>query len=212
MKFAMVAVIALLGLVQEKPEYRLKGEAVEACECQSVCPCVFTKDASFAECRGNLVFCVSEGSYGKTDLKGLTFALTITKSDHNMVKSMGRWEGVIYISDKASAEQKSAVEAFVKGKWGPAFSKLDVKSVPIETKLEPDHKEVVMGKVATIKITGVKTPEGKVTVIENPPFSLYPRLSCAKADVHTYADGSTWDFSGHNAFYGPFEYSSTDKH
>lgn len=29
------------------------------------------------------------------------------------------------------------------------------------------------------------------------------------ADIHTYHDGSAeWDFSGRNAFYGPFEYAS----
>jgi hypothetical protein len=30
-----------------------------------------------------------------------------------------------------------------------------------------------------------------------------------RADVHRYDDGKTsWDFSGRNAFFGPFEFSS----
>ena len=49
--------------------------------------------------------------------------------------------------------------------------------------------------------------DGKVPAIENPPFAIIPKLYCAKADVHTYDDGATkWDFSGRNAFYGPYEY------
>jgi hypothetical protein len=49
---------------------------------------------------------------------------------------------------------------------------------------------------------------GKVTAIENPPLAMYPKLYCARADVHTYSGDLAWDFSGRNAFYGPFEYSS----
>ena len=49
---------------------------------------------------------------------------------------------------------------------------------------------------------------GKVPAIESPPFAIIPKLYCAKADVHTFDDGATkWDFSGRNAFYGPYEYS-----
>jgi len=201
-------VLGLVGTAQDKPDYHLKGEAIEACECEAVCPCVFTKDATFAECRGNLVFVVSEGSYGKTDLKGTAFAITLTKTDHNMLKAMGKWEGVLYVSDKATVDQRRAIEDFVKGKWGTAFAKLDVKSVPITTKIEAEHREATLGKAATIKISAMKNPDGTVPAIENPPFALYPKLYCAKADVHTYSDGSKWDFSGHNAFYGPFDYSS----
>jgi hypothetical protein len=40
-------------------------------------------------------------------------------------------------------------------------------------------------------------------------FALIPKLWCAKAPVHTYDDGTNkWDFSGKNAYYGPFEYKS----
>ncbi|HXX93619.1 MAG TPA: DUF1326 domain-containing protein [Planctomycetota bacterium] len=205
---AALVILGLLATLQDKPEYSFGGEAFEACECESVCPCVWTKDASFADCRATVVWSSIQGSFGKTDLKGSTFALGVIKSDHNMLRGMGKWEGVLYVSDTMSADQRHAIEKFFRGKWGAAFSKLEVKTVPMETKLEADHKELRMGKIATVKISAIKNADGKVPAIENPPFSLYPKLYCAKADVNTYDDGSKWDFSGRNAFYGPFEYSS----
>lgn len=214
----VAATAALLGLAaapqekpvpQEKTPYSIQGEAIEACECAAVCPCIWTKDATFGECRGTVAFRIDAGSYGKTDLKGVVFAMTVTKSGKNMVQGLGKWEGALYISDKASAEQKKAVEEFVKGKWGGVYGKLDVKSAPMETKIEADRRELTMGRIATIKIAALKNQDGTSPVIENPPFSLYPKLHCAKAEVHTYDDGtSKWDFAGHNAFFGAFEYTS----
>ncbi len=206
--FVAVAILALGADAPDKTPYSIKGEAFEACECQAPCPCVWTKDATFGQCRGTLVWTVTQGTYAKTDLQGVIFALTVTKSAENMVRSLGKWEGVLYISDKANAEQRRAVEGFVKGKWGSAFVKLETKSVPIETKLGPEEKEAAIGKVSTIKVSPLKNADGTIPAIEHPPFSMYPKLYCAKASVHTYKDEARWDFSGRNAFYGPFEYSN----
>jgi hypothetical protein len=212
MKFVAVAVLALLAQAQDKLEYSIKGEAFEGCECESVCPCIWTKDATFAECRGTMTIAIREGRIGKTDVSGVAFAMSLTKTDKNMLKGLGHWQGSLYLPEKASDEQRRAVEQFFRARFGPAFSKVDVKTVPIEVTLEAEHKEVTVGTLATVKISAVRTPQGKVTVIQDPPFALYPKLHVAKADVNTYKDGSTWDFSGHNAFYGPLEFSSNDPH
>lgn len=207
---SLLALAALAGMAQDKPTpYSIKGEAFEACECDTYCPCVWKKDVTFEQCRALVIWNVSEGSYGKTDLKGVTFVLALTKSAKNLVKAMGSWEGILYVSDKATDDQKKAVVEFASGKWGKAFAKIDVKSVPVEVKIEAEAKELKMGKIADLKISALKGGNGKVPVIENPPFSLYPKLFCAQAGVHRYDDGTTqWDFSGRNAFYGPFEYKS----
>ncbi|HZE97792.1 MAG TPA: DUF1326 domain-containing protein [Planctomycetota bacterium] len=203
-----LAMLAMMTLTQDKAEYSFKGEAFEGCECSAVCPCVWTKDTTFGDCRGTVAFVVSEGTYGKTDLKGVTWAVSLVHTDVNMLKAFGKWEGVLYLSDKSTPEQQKAVGEFAKARWGAAFSKIEAKVVPMEVKLESDHKELTIAKVTTLKVTGMKTPAGKVPSIENPPFSLYPKLYCAKSDVNVYEDGTKWDFTGHNAFYGPFDYTS----
>lgn len=205
-----LALLSLAAAPQEKVEYSFKGEAMEACECESVCPCIWTKDTTFGNCRATVAFNIAEGNHGKTDLKGVPFVLVLTQSTSNMAKGLGKWEGRVYLPDQASAEQRKAVEGFFRGKWGGDFAKLEFLSAAIEMKSDPDHKEVSIGKVSTVKITALKNQEGKTPTIENAPLSLYPKLYCAKADANTYNDGtSKWDFAGHNAFFGPFEYSST---
>lgn len=199
-----------LGLVPQDPvKYSFKGDEFEACSCDIYCPCVWEKDATFEQCRALFGFSVSEGSYGRVDLKGVTFVIAVTKTGKNIVKEMGKWEGVIYVSDNANEGQKKAVVDFLSGKWGKAFAKIDVKSVLMTVKLSEETKELTMGKVAKLKISALKGGNGKVPVIENPPFALISKLYCAKSDVHTYDDGTNnWDFSGKNAYYGPFEYKS----
>jgi hypothetical protein len=211
----LIAAIAILSCLPLSPQdkkaaaYSFKGEEFEACSCDVYCPCVWEKDATFEQCRSLLVWNVSEGKYGDTDLKGVTFVVALTKSGKNIVKEMGKWEGVIYVDSKATEEQKKAAVAFLSGKWGKAFAKIDVKSEPMEIKIESEKKSLTIGKIAKLEITALKGGNGKVPTIENPPFSLIPKIWCAKADVHTYDDGTNkWDFSGKNAYYGPFEYKS----
>jgi hypothetical protein len=214
MSVAAVALIAFGGVSQAAPQdkpvsYRIQGEQMEGCECDSVCPCVWAKDVSFQDCRGILAWHVSSGTYGGTDLKGVTFCVALRKTGKNVVKTMGTWEGTIYVGDNATEAQKNAAVGFLSGKWGKAFAKVDVKSAQIEFKTEGEQRELMIGKLATLKIAGIPGGNGKVPSIENPPFSLIPKMSCAIASVHTYEDGGAkWDFAGRNGFYGPFEYKS----
>src|SRR2546425_589385 len=80
-----------------------KGDQVEACECSSVCPCVFANDATFADCRGIMAYHIREGHYGSTDLGGINFALVLLKSGKNVPKTMGTWEGAIIVGSNATA-------------------------------------------------------------------------------------------------------------
>src|SRR5204863_9556946 len=98
------------------------------CECDSVCPCVFAHDVSFADCRGIMAWHVAEGRYGATDLAGVNFAVFLLKSGKNVVKTMGKWEGMIYVSSNATPDQKAAVVDFLSTNWGKAFAKIDVRS------------------------------------------------------------------------------------
>lgn len=206
---ALFTVLAASSVYAQE-SYKVTGTQVEGCECKSVCPCAFQGDATEMECRGLLFWNVAEGRYGKIDLKGVMFAAALTKSGKNIEKALGKWEGILYISDKATKEQMKAVEAIVKDQFGPAFGKLEVKTAPIEIKCAGDHQEAMIGKIGSLKITGIKGANGKITVIENAPSPLVlPMNYCAKADEHTYDDGvSKWDFKGRNGFWGPFEFKS----
>jgi hypothetical protein len=194
-------------MAKAKMPYEIKGREVEGCECASVCPCAFAQDVTFAECRGTMVWHIQEGHYGKTDLSGLDFAVVLTKSGKNVPKTMGKWEGVIYVASNASADQKGAIVDVLSSNWGKAFSKIEVKSEPITFHESAEKFDVKIGKVSSLKTEPLQGAGGKAPTIEHPAFALIPVLYCATSTVNTYDDGaSKWDFKERNAFYGPFDY------
>lgn len=212
MKLAL-AVLSLLcaGESQDKTPYLMKGMQIEGCECDVYCPCIFSKDATGLDCRSISGWMIQEGNYGKTDLKGLVFAAALTKSGKNIEKAMGKWEGILYLPEKATEEQRKGIESILKEEVGGAFSKLEVKTADVRIACPtPDHHEVTIGKLGELKITGLKGANGQVPVIENAPSPVaLPKTFCAKADVNAYNDGVTkWDFAGRNGFYGMFEMKS----
>ncbi len=196
------------AMAKAKAPYTLKGEQVEGCECTSVCPCAFAHDVTFADCRGTMAWHVKEGRYGSTDLAGINFAVVLTKSGKNVPKAMGSWEGVIYVSSNATADQKAGVVDFLSTNWGKAFSKIDVRSEPIEFRAEGEKYDVRIGKIAVLKTTPLAGAGGRAPTIEHAAFSLIPVLHCATTTENTYDDGkgTKWDFKERNSFFGPFDY------
>ncbi len=190
--------------------YRVRVHQFEGCECDSICPCVFSKDTTHGDCRGIFVWSVSEGRSGAVDLAGVTLAAVLTKSGANMEKALGQWTGIIYVSDKATEAQKNAIVEVMKAEMGAAFAKVDVKSAAVEVKHQDDRHEVTVGKVGSLKIKGIKGANGQVMILENAPSPIAPpKLWCAVSETNTYDDGMTkWDFKGRNAFYTEMELKS----
>jgi hypothetical protein len=155
--------------------YHLKGTSFEGCECESVCSCVFRNDASYNDCRGILAWKVDEGSYGKTDLQGLVFAAALTKSGKNMEQALGKWEGVVYLSDKSTDEQRKAVTEVLQAELGADFGKLEIKTAPLTVNCEGERHSIAIGQVGTLRIIAIKGASGKVPVIENAPFRARSR-------------------------------------
>jgi hypothetical protein len=195
-------------MAKAKAPYVMKGEQVEGCECASVCPCVFAQDVTFADCRGIMAWHIREGKYGSTDVAGINFAVVLTKSGKNVPKAMGHWEGVIYVSSNASADQKAGVVDFLSTNWGKAFSKIDVRSEPIDFKTEGEKHEVRIGKIYVLKSAPLGGAGGVAPTIEHAAFSLIPVLHCAISTENSYDDGkgTKWDFKDRNSFFGPFDY------
>ena len=60
--------------------WSLRGEYMESCNCDYLCPCVYTNPqgpATYDNCMAVLVFRIDEGRSGTTDLAGLTRRVAI---------------------------------------------------------------------------------------------------------------------------------------
>lgn len=184
-------------------KYSVKVHEFEGCECYPPCPCIFSTDSPMGDCRGMMVFTITEGTYGATRLKDVSCAAVFTWTGKNMDATMGKWKGVLYTSDKATPAENAAIEGLLPALLGNAFGTLDHRTAPLQVTRQGDVHELKVGSVAHLRIHGLKGPNGEPTRILNAPSpNVYPEYFCGQADVHTYDDGvSSWSFPGRNGFY-----------
>ena len=193
-------------------KYAVKVHEFEGCECNSVCPCVFSSDTTFGDCRGITVFTFT-GNYGTTRLQEVSCALVTTWAGKNMEGNMGKWKGLLFTSDKGTPAEREAVKGLLHVMMGDAFATLEPRTAPIHISRRGDIHELTVGSVAKLRIHGVKGPKGEVTKILNAPSPLaFPVMFCALSDVHAYDDGvSSWSFAGRNGFFADFDLTSTGR-
>jgi hypothetical protein len=191
-------------------KYAVKVHEFEGCECTSVCPCIFSRDTTFGNCRGITVFTFTDGRYGRTVLKNVSCVLVITWSGKNMEANAGKLKGVLYTSDTATPAEREAIAGLLHVMMDDGFATLDERTAPIRITRHGDVHDLTVGTVAHLHIHGIKGPNGKTTRIVNAPSPYaFPVMSCALADVDTYNDGTTsWSFTGRNGFFADFDLSS----
>ena len=189
-------------------KYAVKFHEFEGCECNAACPCVFSSDTTFGDCRTIAAY-TFEGIYGTTQLKNASCAIVLTWAGKNMEGTMGKWKGVLYMSDKATPAEREAIAGLVHVMMGDAFATLETRVAPIKISRAGDIHDLTVGTVAHLRIHALKGHNGEVTKILNAPNGS-PVMFCALADVNTYNDGvSSWSFTGRNGFYSDEDLSNT---
>ena len=99
-------------------KWTMHGEYMESCNCDYLCPCVYTNPqgpATFDHCIAVLVFRIEEGNCGGTRLDGLKFALVIRSG---RVMADGNWVFAGVVDDQADPAQRQALAAIVGGEAG----------------------------------------------------------------------------------------------
>jgi hypothetical protein len=91
------------GEENDMPEqnWSLRGEYMESCNCDYLCPCVYTNPqgpVTYDHCTAVLVFRIDEGRSGTVRLDGLKFALVIRSGK---VMADGNWIFGVVVDDAA---------------------------------------------------------------------------------------------------------------
>src|SRR5262249_45705344 len=98
--------------------WELTGQYMESCDCDYLCPCIFTNShgpAPQEHCPAFMVYRIARGHRGDVSLDGLKFALVI-RSQRVMADGGGVF-GVV-VDEKANAAQRQALGDIVSGKAG----------------------------------------------------------------------------------------------
>ena len=171
--------------------WTMKGQYMEACSCNFLCPCIpknATTPATHDFCKVALAFAVDAGSYGDVKLDGVRFVFF---AQSKAVMSQGDWIGGLIIDTAASDAQVEAVAAIASGAAGGPLALLapligDFRGVerhPIT--FVKDGKSVsvrIDGRLdqQVVGVDSVSVP-GECVVVDNTFHPVNKRLNLATA-------------------------------
>ena len=57
--------------------YHLKGELLEVCDCNTLCPCWIGEDPDNGTCRSSLAYHIDKGEIDGVEVSGLNFGVSV---------------------------------------------------------------------------------------------------------------------------------------
>jgi len=205
-----------------RQQWTMLGEYMESCNCDYLCPCVYTNPqgpVTYDHCTAALVFRIDAGSYGDTKLDGLSFALVIRSGK---VMADGNWVFAGVVDERADAAQRQALAAIVGGEAGgpPGFIRENLVSdfrgiafKPIEFNLDGLKRSTVIPDVVSFEIEAVvsRNRTGEPLYIDNTAHPAARRLALAQAKAFRMRGfGLDVDFvgKGNNGHFARFAWAA----
>lgn len=199
--------------------WSIKGQYMESCNCDYLCPCIFTNPqgpATRDHCTALLVFRVDEGEADGVNLAGAKFALVFRTG---RVMADGNWTYGAVI-DPANDAQAAALEAIAGGDLGGPSGMIraglvtdyqGVTKAPIEIAMEGLSRSVNVPGVLSFSIDGVEPRhrEGEAIHLENTAHPANSRLALARAkemNGSAFGIAETIMGQGNNGHFAPFHW------
>jgi hypothetical protein len=192
--------------------WRIAGSYVATCSCNLICPCPVDGPpvSEDGQCRGFLVFSITEGSLEDTDVSGVNVAL------YNLFPSnltAGNWKVGLVIDEGASDEQASALERIFKGEVGGPFGEMsglfgeflgtERDSV---TYSDGDTPSASIGSSSETTFEPRLGPDGSPTTVRGAMFGFAPEYKVGKGSGKSDRFGLSFDPNYAEA--ADFEFSS----
>jgi hypothetical protein len=171
--------------------WHLTATVAESCSCNISCPCNFGGEPTRNPCEGNRLISIASGHYENVDLAGVSFLVTFT---------MRSWSKV-YVSDKVSAAQMTAVEALMPIAFaGFHRGMLSFTKAPITMDITPQRVRF-SGPESSVDMEVMNGFGGKPVKVLNLPNPAYQDYTQYKSVLHRHdsADHS-FKYSGTTGF------------
>jgi len=195
-------------------DWKLKGTVLVGCNCDYGCPCNFNAPPTQGHCEGGWVWHIEEGSFDGVDLGGMTLAV------------FADWPGAIHERDgkaialydeRADERQARALEALLRGgeggPWGVFINTYEltgVKRAPVNLEIDAERSRYKIGEIAELQMEPIKNPvtgDETRSAVALPKGLVFKEGWCAASTVFRVSDGVSYDHSGKQAEWAPFEYS-----
>ena len=202
--------------------WSLRGEYMESCNCDYLCPCIYTNPqgpATNADCTALMVFRIDDGGYGATRLDGLHFALVIRSG---RVMADGNWIFGVVVDAAADPAQRQALAAIAGGEAGGPTGLIrqnlvgDFRGVayaPIDFAMAGVTRKVEIPALLSFEIAGVlsRNRSGEPYYLDNTGHPANRRLALAQAkEMRVHAFGLDLDLAGrgNNGHFAPFSWAA----
>jgi hypothetical protein len=173
------------------PSWAIRGEYMEACSCDFLCPCISknaTTPATHAFCKVALTFAIEDGHYGDVLLDGVRFVFF---AQSQAIMSHGGWIGGVVVDESASSQQADAVATIATGAAGGPMAMFapmlaDFRGVerrPIVFGADAAGAHVTIDGLLDQEIVGVQSVSvpGQCIAIDNTFHPANKRLKLATA-------------------------------
>jgi hypothetical protein len=198
--------------------YELEGQLLEACSCNTPCPCWIGEDPDGGICKSFLAYHFDRGEIQGIDVSGQTL-VKIVYIPGNVLA--GNWRAVIYLDENSSPEQRRVLLDVITGELGGPLAdlaklvseNLDVRVAPIEYHVHDAEGTIKIGEILSAEMAPYRSADGKPTKLVDSIFSTIPGSPAyvAKASHHRVnlpEFNFVWEYSGKNAIQGAFRFEA----
>jgi len=134
--------------------WAMKGQYMEACSCDFLCPCIprnATTPATHDFCKVALTFAIESGHYDAVRLDGVRFVFF---AQSKAIMTQGDWVGGVIVDASASDAQADAIAAITSGTVGGPLAMF----APMITEFRGVERHPIAfetdGKTASVSIAG----------------------------------------------------------
>ena len=202
--------------------WTIRGEYMESCNCDYLCPCVYTNPqapVTYDDCTALMVYRIDDGEFGGTRLDGRKFALVIRSGK---VMADGNWIFAVVVDEAADAAQRAALSALASGEAGgpPGLIRSNlvgdfrgVEFRPIEFHADGLARRGAVPDLFSFEIEGVASRNrgGEPFYIDNTAHPANRRLALARTkgmQVHGFGLDLDLTRKGNNGHFAPFAWSA----
>lgn len=202
------------------PNWQIKGEYMETCNCNFICPCIGSNLAATpteGDCKAAIAMRIDQGEKDGVALDGLSF-IVLLHSPGPMAD--GNIRVGLIVDEQADDAQTEAIGQIASGAAGgpmsgvaPLVSELaGVEKRPIRFQREGLSGEVKAGDLIDQAVTGVPSMarDGEPIYLDNTAHPVSPKLALATANhSHFHAFGVDWDDASglRNGHFAPFAWA-----
>lgn len=202
--------------------WQFTGDYFENCNCNVICPCLFSNQAQMTiqptagVCDVAFGFHIEQGRFGDTPLDGLNAAM-MAHTPGPMAN--GNWTVALYLDERANDQQRQALQAIFTGQAGgmmghfaPLIGQvLGVKFAPISFQKDGLRRSLEIPSVAHLAVAALPgaAPDQAIWASGAHPFNVQGVAMAAGEQGSTWQDyGLSWDNSGKNGHFAPVNWSS----